>query len=163
MAASVSNTSALEIKTTASEYVAGLIKAGDEVEITVDSMEGKTFKGLVESISPAPAAGTYTYPVTIAIDNSEGKLMSGMFAEVKIAAEEAKNALCVPSDAVIVKEGTATVVTLTADSMPKFNQVETGIDNGEKTEILKGLKEGDIIVVSGQDFVKEGVPVRVIR
>ena len=163
MAASVSNTTALQIETTASEYVAGLIKAGDEVELTVSNFEGRTFKGTVQSISPAPAYGTYSYPVVISIDNRDGELMSGMFAEVKIASEEAKHVLCVPSEAVIVKEGKTVVVTVNKGDIARFAEVQTGIDNGEKTEILSGVNEGNIIVVSGQDFVKDGAQVRIIH
>lgn len=161
MAASISNTEALQIETTASEYVAGLLHAGDEVEVTVSNLEGKVFTGKVDTISPAPALGTYTYPLTISLDNTSGELMSGMFAEISVKAEESKDALCVPSDSVIMKNGQTIVVVVDKDNVATFHEVTTGIDNGEMVEILSGVKQGDTVVCSGMDFVSDGATVNV--
>lgn len=163
MAASISNTDALQIETNASEYVAGLLHVGDEVEVTLTSAPGKVYVGKVETLSPAPALGTYTYPVTIALDNSKGELMSGQFAEVSIKAEESKNAICVPSKAVIMKNGETIVVVVNENQTATYKPVEIGIDNGEMVEIVKGIEKGEKIAISGQDFVEDGAKVKIIE
>lgn len=163
MAASVANTDNLEIKTALSENLAGLVQEGDLVDVFVQNLESETIKGTVTAISPAPALGTFTYPITVTLDNSQGNLMSGMFAEIQVVAAESKNALCLPSDAVIVKNGRTVVAVLDEQNIPTFAEVTTGIDNGEKVEITSGLTEGDTVVISGQNFVTEGVAVNVIQ
>lgn len=163
MAASVANTDELQIETTVSEYIAGFIKIGDEVDVYVSNLGDTPYKGTVTAFSPAPALGTLTYPITITLDNSSGDLVSGMFAEVKFTAEESEESICIPSDAVIMKNGTPIAVVLDKDLIPSFREVETGIDNGEYVEILSGIKEGETVVISGQNFVEEGVAVKVIE
>ena len=165
MAASVANIDELQIETTVSEYLASFISIGDTVDIYITTLGDKPYTGTVTAFSPVPAMGTLTYPITITVNNDSGDIMSGMFAEVKIKAEESAEAICVPSDAVIIKNGASIVVTLTGDknNIPLYNEVTTGIDNGEYIEITKGIKEGDKVVVSGQEFVKEGVAVKIVE
>ena len=163
MAASVANTDELKIETTVSEYIAGYIKIGDEVDVYVSTLGDTPYKGTVTAFSPAPALGTLTYPITITLDNESGDLMSGMFAEVKFTAEEADDTICIPSDAVIMKNGKSVAVIIDEDLIPSFREVETGIDNGEFVEILSGIKEGETVVISGQNFVEEGIAVRIIE
>lgn len=163
MAASVANTDELKIETTVSEYIAGYIKIGDEVDVYVSTLGDTPYKGTVTAFSPAPALGTLTYPITITLDNESGDLMSGMFAEVKFTAEEADDTICIPSDAVIMKNGKSVAVIIDEDLIPSFREVETGIDNGEFIEILSGIKEGETVVISGQNFVEEGIAVRIIE
>ncbi len=162
VAASVANTDELEISTTASEYIAGLLNVGDSVEVYVDNRE-KPYTGVVETLSPAPAYGTFTYPITISLDNSSGELMSGQFAEIRVTAEESKNALCVPSDALIMKNGKTVLVLVNEEGIASYSEATYGIDNGEVVEILSGAKKGDKVVISGQSFISDGEKVRVVE
>lgn len=161
MAASVANTDALEINTTVSEYLAGMIKVGDQVNVYVSSLGNEPYKGTITAFSPAPALGTLTYPVTISLDNESGDLISGMFAEIEIVADQAEETICIPSDAVILKGGNTVVAILDKENIPSYKKVTTGIDNGDFVQILSGINEGDIVVVSGQDFVTEGEAVNI--
>ncbi len=163
MAASVANTDVLQIETTVSEHIAGFISIDDEVEVFVSALGETPYKGTVTAFSPVPALGTLTYPITITLDNESGDLVSGMFAEVKFKAEEAEEAICIPSDAVIMKNGRSIAVTLDEENIPTFREVTTGIDNGEYVEIVSGIEEGDIVVISGQNFVDEGKVVNVVE
>ncbi len=163
MAASVADTDALEISSTVSENLAGYISIGDEVQVYVEALGDEPHRGTVTAFSPAPALGTLTYPITITLDNEDGKLVSGMFAEVKFTAEESKEAICLPSDAVLTKNGKTVAITLDDNDIPSFKEVTTGIDNGESVEIVSGIKEGDTVVISGQNFVKEGEKVNIIK
>lgn len=163
MAASVADTSELKIETTVSEYLAGMIKIGDVLDVYVSTLGDTPYKGTVTAFSPAPALGTLTYPITITLDNESGDLFSGMFAEVQITSEEANDVICIPSEAVIMKNGKSVAVILDENNIPSYAEVETGIDNGEYVEILSGVNQGDTVVVSGQEFVTEGTAVNVIQ
>ncbi|MHC1722991.1 MAG: efflux RND transporter periplasmic adaptor subunit [Aminipila sp.] len=162
-AMTVADVSKLQIKTNVSEYIVNDLKVGDTVDVYISTLGKDAYKGVIEAISPAPAAGDLTYPIKISISDEAGKIKAGMFAEIRIISSEKQDTLCVPSDSVIMKNGTSVVVTLEKGKVPKYNEVTTGIDNGKYVEILSGIKEGDTIVTSGQQYVTEGTPVNITK
>lgn len=162
-AMTVADVSKLKIDTSVSEYIVSDLNVGDSVDVHISTLGDETYKGIIEAISPAPSAGSLTYPIKISISDDTGKIKAGMFAEIRIVSSEKENTLCVPSDCVIMKNGTSVIVTLDKENIPKYNDVTTGIDNGEYVEILSGIKEGDKIVISGQQYVTEGTSVNVIK
>lgn len=162
-AMTVADVSQLQINTSVSEYIVNELKVGDSVDIYIETLGETPYKGTITAISPAPASGSLTYPIKIAVDNSSGQVHAGMFAEIKVISTEKENTLCVPSDCVILKAGKSIVVTLDQKKLPVFNEVTTGIDNGKYVEITSGLKAGDTIVISGQQYVTEGKPVIILK
>ena len=160
--ATVSDTSTLEISTNVSEYLISNIHAGDSVAITVKTLPNQTFAGTIKTVSPAPGVGSFTYPVTISVNEGQEGLMAGMFAEVHVTSNRKNNVLAVPSDAVLIKNGETQVVVLNG-TVPEFVPVETGLDNGEYVEILSGLTEGQTIVTTGQHYVVAGEEVNVVE
>lgn len=162
-AATVADVSKLKIDTSVSEYLAPKLKLGDAVDIYIATLGENAYQGVITAISPAPAAGNLTYPISISISNEGGDVMAGMFAEIDIVSDEKAAALCVPSDAVIVKSGKSIVVVVDDEGIPWYNEVETGIDDGEYVEIVSGISEGETIVVLGQQYAKEGVAVNIVE
>ena len=160
--ATVSDTSTLEINASVSEYLVGSTKVGDPVSITVKAQPGKLFTGTVKTVSPAPGLGSFTYPVSIGIDEGQEGLMAGMFAEVHVTSNSKENVIAVPSDAVLIKNGETQVVVLN-DLIPEYVKVETGLDNGEYVEIVSGLTEGQTIVTTGQHYVVVGEEVNIVE
>ncbi|MGI6751248.1 MAG: efflux RND transporter periplasmic adaptor subunit [Anaerovoracaceae bacterium] len=162
-AATMADINHLEIKTTVSEYLAGKLAKGDKVEINISNLSDTPFPGTVKALSPAPAMGTLTYPITISIDDSGGRVKAGMFAEIQIVSDKKEEALRIPSSAVMVKGGNSSVAVLDKKNIPTIKKVTTGLDNGEYVEITKGLGLGEIVVVSGQEYVTEGVAVKIVK
>lgn len=159
----VADVSSLIINTSVSEYIVGEIKVGDEVEIFITTLGKEAYKGEITAISPAPANGSLTYPIKVKVMEENDKIKAGMFAEIRIiSAETDSNAVCIPSDSVILKNGKSLVVTLDEHNVPSFVEVITGLDNGEYVEITSGLKEGETFVISGQQYVEEGTKVNVV-
>jgi len=161
-AATVADVSVLKINTSVSEYLAPRLKAGDIVEIRIATLGNRSYKGTITAISPAPATGSLTYPVTVSVDDESGEVMAGMFAEIIIISDEKDRVVCVPSDAVIIKTGRSIVVVLDSAGVAEFREVKTGIDNGEFVEITSGLAAGETIAVSGQQYAKEGYAVNIV-
>jgi len=161
-AVTVADVSALEINTAISEYLVGKVNVGDPVEIYIDTLSEKPFNGSISALSPAPAQGTLTYPVTISVEDPEGKVQAGMFAEIQIVSAKKEHVLCIPSDAVFLKSGKSKVAVLEGD-IPKLVDVKTGLDNGESVEVVSGLKAGNIIIVTGQQFITEGEAVNITK
>lgn len=159
MVGAVANIDELIIETSISETLAGKVNIGDSVDVYVGSLD-KVFKGSITTFSPIPSLGTLTYPLTITMEPSD-ELFAGMFAEVRLISDQVQHALCIPSEAVIIKDGVSVVAVLDVENIPEFKEIKTGIDNGVNVEILSGLSEGDVVVYSGQHYVIPGIAVHV--
>ena len=92
--------------------------------------------------------------------NPDADILAGMFVEVRVKTDYKAYAVKVPSDAVMIKNGEPIVVTI-EEGLPVFNSVVTGIDNGEEVEIVSGIKKGDVVITSGQQYVQEGEEVNI--
>ena len=132
------------------------IKEGQDVRITADAVQDKTFNGVVTNVSSAgtTTGGTTTYPVTIRIDDF-GELLPGMNATAEIEVASASDALSIPSAAVI----RGNYVLITADSPSAANadpgmtapegyvyvKVQTGVSDNDNIQITSGLTEEDTV------------------
>jgi RND family efflux transporter MFP subunit len=67
----------------------GRLHIGTAVAFTVSGYPGRTFTGRVESVSPAADAATRQIPIVVTIDNRDGSLVAGLFAEGRLAGEPA--------------------------------------------------------------------------
>ena len=151
----------MKINASLSEYLINKVKVGDKVDIFIKTISHEPYPGTISAISPAPAQGTLTYPVTITVDDDSGDIKAGMFAEVQIVSDMKTDVICIPSDAVFIRSGESRVVVLKGD-IPSIVTVETGLDNGTLAEIVQGLNVGDIIAVTGQQYVVDGEPVKIL-
>lgn len=160
----ISDTSVLELSASLSEYLISSVKAGDTVNVNIESASDEPFTGTITQISEAPTQGTYTYPVTVKVNDPKGVIKAGMFAEVRLISARKENVVAVPSDAVITSSGEKKVVVLNSDGETvSLKKVEVGVDNGTTAEITSGLNTGETLVVKGQTYVKDGEKVRVVE
>lgn len=143
------------LRTQVSEFLVNRFSAGQEVTLRIPAAFSGAASGTVNNIAPVPAPGTMTYPMEIHVDNRDSLVKSGMFAELEITTEIRENSLLVPSVSVVVREG-RTVVFSVVGERAVMKEVVVGIDNGDVTEIVYGLKAGDAVVYQGQDFLEEG-------
>jgi RND family efflux transporter MFP subunit len=160
-AATIANIDKLEIDTNISEAVINKIKVSDKVDVIVSSVSDKPFPGTVTALSPAPAAGSLTYPMKVTLDNGNAEIKPGMFAEVIIVSDRTSDVIALPSGAVLIKSG-KTVVAAIEDGKIVFRDVVVGVDNGELAEIKSGVKAGDTIVVEGQYYLEENSEFNII-
>lgn len=162
-AVSISDTSVLELSASVSEYLISSISTGQKVDVYVESASDEAFKGTITRISEAPVQGTFTYPVTIILDDPEGLIKAGMFAEVRLISARKENVVTVPSDAVITSSGEKKVVVYSEeDGTVSMKTVTVGVDNGTVAEIVSGLSRGETVVIKGQTYVKDGELVNVV-
>jgi len=135
---------------------------GKEVKIKVDAFPEEIFTGQVNVINPRVDPKSRTFIVKIEIPNKDFKLKAGMFARVKIAEEERKGVLKIPKKALLVK-GEKHVVFKVEDGRTKSQIVELGISDGTWVEVVKGLKEGETVVIEGLYALRDGTGVRVFQ
>lgn len=81
--------------------------------------------------------------------NNSNEIIPGSYAEIYLLGEPKANTISVPTSALLEEQGLLFVYTLIGHDQYKKVQVATGGDNGERVEILSGVKEGDIIVTNG--------------
>jgi multidrug efflux pump subunit AcrA (membrane-fusion protein) len=85
-----------------------------------------------------------------------------MFAEAFFVREESTGTIVVPRSAVLIEDG-ATVVFLAEHGRAVRRAVSTGIDSGSEIEITGGLAEGEMLIVTGQTFVRDGAPIHIVE
>ena len=136
------------------------LRPGTAVEARVPSFPGQVFRGRVSAILPEVNAATRTLRARVELANRGARLKPGMFATLVFAQGTGTKALLVPSEAVI-RTGERSVV-IVAESEGKFRprEVELGFESGGKSEIRKGLSEGDKVVVSGQFLIDSEASLR---
>ena len=146
------DTSQVYVKGKVDESDIGRVYLGQPARIKVESFKDKTFKGVVTKISPMGVEkdNVTTFEVRVSIDNPGGELKAEMTANAEIILDEHKNVLQIPEGAIIYdKDRTAAVQV--PDPKGKDGQrkvaINIGISNGAKTEVLKGLKEGDQVIL----------------
>lgn len=132
--------------------IAGVV-AGTPVEAAVDARPGKTFHGRVETLLPQIDVGSRTQRARIVLDNPDGLLAPGMFAQITLRPQAGAERPLVPTDALIGAGAQARVIVLGADDTFRPVIVQTGRSNGGMTEILAGLKGGEKVVASGQFLI----------
>ena len=157
----ISNEDVLKIVTAITEKEFVHIKKGMPVEITVDAFPDKIIKGSVTIVSPNINPDTRTGEVEIHINNSEKQLQAGMFARIKLHLGK-KQTTVVNRDALQRIPGTGGIfVYVVEDGKAVQKNVKTGIEQEKIIEITTGLLPGEAVIVSGQNRIREGIPVSV--
>lgn len=130
------------------EYDLASVRNGAEVNVTVRSFPGKTFKGMVDLIYPQVDMQTRTTKVRIELPNPGGELLSNMYAEVEIEAGAPKPVVAVPNSAIIDTGDRQVVFIDKGDGKFEPKDVKLGVRGEDQTEITKGVAAGDKVVVA---------------
>lgn len=136
------------------------VRPGLGVEVTVDSLPGKTFRGTVREVIPVAALESKSFRVRIAVPNST-QLPVGAFARGVIDLGVYPEAILVPKEALLSLAGESYVFALN-DGTVRRQPVKLGATNATHAQILSGLKEGDRVVVGGLDTLADGTKVKVV-
>ena len=124
------------------------IKLGMEAQITVRAFPGEIFHGKVSKITPSLDTLTRTSAVEIEIPNKDNKLKSGFFTDITLLINKVSDALLVPKEAVLSKDG-KNIAFVANGGIAHLRRVEIGLQDEENIQILKGLKEREEVVISG--------------
>ena len=124
------------------------IEKGTPAVVQFPNMQGKEVKGKIEFINPEINPDTRINLVRVTIPNPGNQLKPGMQAYVVIKNRE-RNSLSLPTDAVIRDNRGASVWIQIKGNKFKYKMVELGLESSDRVEIKSGLKDGDIVVVSG--------------
>jgi HlyD family secretion protein len=137
------------------------LKVGNDATITAaDSSAG--LHGKVTVISPALDANSTTAEVWIQAANPGELLKPGSSAQISMVAETVANGIVIPIAGILSSdEGSTTVLIFGTDSLAHERRVETGIRDSAMVQVLKGLEEGEKVIVVGGLGLKDKTKVRI--
>lgn len=140
------------VKGKVDESDVGHVYLGQPARIRIESFKDQIFPGKVTKISPMGVEkdNVTTFEVRVSISNDKHILKAQMSANAEIVLEEHKGVLAIPEGAVLYNKDKSTAVEVpdaTDQTGKKKMAVTLGISNGAKTEILKGLNEGQQVIL----------------
>jgi RND family efflux transporter MFP subunit len=136
------------------------LRKGQDAEISVDGHPGVVFRGAVEAISAQADPQTRAFPVEIEVTNDRAeKLLPGFIARVRIRGRTFANAISLPQEVIVQRNGHPVVFVVTSDTASE-RVVELGFVDRGRVVVEKGLKPGDKVIVTGQQSLRGGDRVR---
>lgn len=135
------------------EYELPWVQVGDEVEMTLAGVPGRTFAGKLDYIYPYAESRTRSIKVRLIFDNPELLLKPEMFAEVAIKSDKIVDAIVIPSEAVVRSGKSDRVFVVRSPGKFEPTTVELGFESSGEVAVLAGIEEGDEVVISSQFLV----------
>jgi len=125
------------------------VEVGQQCKVSVSALPDKKLKGEVVKIFPLGTEdqNVVRFQARIHIQNPASSLRPGMTADVTIIVSEKKNILVVPDVCITRDKGEASVQVMTGEKQTEQRDVKAGLSNWDETEILEGLKEGEVVII----------------
>jgi HlyD family secretion protein len=160
----VSNLDRLQLDIAAPGALARIVRAGDDVLFTADSLPGRRFQTTVETVSPQVDSASGSVQVLASVPNPSHALKDDVTVAVEIVTARHVSVNIVPQSAVLSDPDTGdkSVMTIGADGVARIVPVTTGIEDGTDVEILSGVSPGMIVASSGQYGIPDGTHVSAI-
>ena len=149
----------LRILVAVPEGYATSINPGMPAKVFLQERTGKPIDGTVTRSTRSLDQNTRTMLTEVDLDNRNGSLYPGMYTVVSFVQVRGTSPITVPGDAVVVRQD-RTMVAIVRDMKVQLVPVEIGRDYGPSVEIRSGLHEGDHVVTTVSDGVRQGAKVR---
>ncbi len=156
----IADTSVMLAKAIVGEGQVTQVKLGDNAQVLIEALSSKPFNGTITKISPAAAVPARTFTVEVSLDNKQNNLLSGLTAKVCVKGKEHTDAVVVPEAALVLFEDQRTVFVVSGDQVVQ-RKLQVGYVGDGWAEVLSGLAAGDLIVVAGQNTIRDGSKVTV--
>jgi membrane fusion protein (multidrug efflux system) len=164
----IEDLTALTVQFAVPERYIDRLRVGQSVEVAVDALPGRSFKGRVRAVDSQVDANGRALQVLAQVDNPGALLKPGMFARPRVIFSVREGAVVVPEEA-LVPLGAQQFVFKVVDGpdgqkVSQRLEAKIGLRLPGKVEIVEGLRAGDVVATAGQTRLLRGdsVPVRVI-
>ena len=135
------------------------IRPRTSVEVRVPVL-AKVFQGNVARVSDQVDLSTRTMHAEIDVPNANFVIVPGMYAEASLVLKEKHGALAVPVQALDRQEGRVTVFAVDRNNQIQERQVQLGIETPDQVEVVSGLEENDLVVVSNRSQLRAGLTIQ---
>lgn len=159
----VVNMSQLKVQTEVPEIDAGSITVGSDAIISFDAIPDLTLKGKVSFIGSTLSPANRTLMVEVTLVSNHSKLKSDMMAKVKLPRETKSNALLVSENIIQLVDRDRAIVYVEKEGKAEERRLKLGARQGNKIDVLDGLKTGDHLIIAGYQKCINGTPVVVTR
>jgi multidrug efflux pump subunit AcrA (membrane-fusion protein) len=144
------------------EREVGQLRVGLKAGVNLQAFPGETFAATVSSVSPVLDPASRAKKISLHFDKQDRRINTGMFAQVRLNTRSYDDVVTIPVEAVVDSRGRVYVYVLEGPDQVSLREVETGAAVDDLIEIKAGLKEGEAVVIQGQQFLSNGAMVRVI-
>jgi RND family efflux transporter MFP subunit len=132
------------------------IRPGQRIAIQVDALGGREFITKVARICPEIDKKNRTFTIEAKIDNPNVVLAAGMFCRANIDLRQYnEQSIWIPRKALLSREGEAGTVYVVKDGVAVSRKVQTGPEAADRVQILDGVKDGEIVIVDGQENISD--------
>ncbi|MDR1149220.1 MAG: efflux RND transporter periplasmic adaptor subunit [Spirochaetaceae bacterium] len=159
----IGDLSSLVVETFVPERFSANIRMGLRAQFFFDSMPDEVFTGIVSEVSPVLDPSSRTLRVRLRFEKKDPRIRPGMFATVSLVTASRSNVPLIPRAAVINTYNSWIVFVVNAESIAERRELSLGLESETMIEVLSGLSIGDIVVSSGQNFLSNNEPVRVLE
>ncbi|MDF1675099.1 MAG: efflux RND transporter periplasmic adaptor subunit [Vicingaceae bacterium] len=154
--------SKLKLKVTVNESLVTNVKVGDTVKVTASIFPDKEFMGKVSFVA-YKADQSLNFPIEVEVENDNTlNLKAGMYGSVEFNYQDGDSKLIIPRTAFVGSVNNNEVFVV-ENGVAKMKDVVAGRILGKEVEVLKGLKENDVVVTSGQINLTDGTKVTVLN
>ncbi len=155
--------SKLKLTVTVNESQVASLKLGNSVSITASVYPDKTFSGKITFIA-AKADASLNFPVEIEItNNANNDLKAGMYGTANFGSNNQKQNLKVVPRNAFVGSVSSNEIFVVENNVAKLKKVVAGRILGDKVEIINGLNDGDVVIITGQINLQDGNTVEIIK
>ncbi len=140
------------------------IKVGEGIDFTVITYPEESFRATITAFNNQLSKNSHSMLVEALFDNTDGRLMAGMFTAITIPLGEQVSAPAVPETAISYSlYGNSIFVVNASDKQSAVERrtVKTGLVQDGWVQILNGIKVGDIVVIAGQNKLQNGSSVKI--
>jgi multidrug efflux pump subunit AcrA (membrane-fusion protein) len=148
----------VEIQVGVPETDVRLVHGGQQVIVTAPARPGMNFSGKVRLVNVSAEPQTRTYMVRITVPNPRSALLVGMIAEARILGNESRDVLTLPGQSLMRDpQGAPQVFVYFPNEKRVYaKRVTAGEVMDRDVQVVDGVKDTDLVVVAGQQLVREG-------
>ncbi len=156
----VVDTGRLYLDCLVAEQDVSVLREGMETDVSLESI-GKTVKGIVSFVAPAPESGSRAYRVRLVLAETGEAIRAGLFGRAAVEGVQRVRTMYVPKEAVSNENGKLYVYVISADGVAEKRAVKTGLSNDEDVEILSGIAAGETVAVTNAARLSDGIRVQI--
>lgn len=153
---SIAQSGTLRIQVDVPQSEAVNIVDGQKAVVTAKERLGREYTGTVVRSADSLDSAARTMLTEVQVDNRDGSLLPGMYAEVKFTLSEPRTSLIIPTSSLVIDQSGMHVVLVKDDDTIHFAPIVIGRDMGTQVEVLSGIQSTDALVANPNDLLQEG-------